>query len=79
VLDALKKWVADMPAYDPDFFRVDEPKEPKYSADDINSIVSFNQKMTYDLTTCWPAWWTAASTGIPPGLRPGSVLRAGQD
>ena len=48
VLDALKKWMADMPAYNPDFFRVDEPKEPKYPAEDINSIVAFNQKMVYD-------------------------------
>ncbi len=48
VLDALKKWMADMPAYNPDFFRVDEPKEPQYPAEDINSIVTFNQKAVYD-------------------------------
>lgn len=48
VLDALKKWMADMPAYNPDFFRVDQPKEPKYPVEDINSIISFNQKMVYD-------------------------------
>ena len=48
VLDALKKWMGDMPAYNPDFFRVDEPREPVYPAEDINSIVQFNQKMTYD-------------------------------
>ena len=48
VLDALKKWMADMPAYNPDFFRVDEPKAPLYPVEDINSIVNFNQKMVYD-------------------------------
>jgi glutaconyl-CoA decarboxylase len=48
VLDALKKWMGDMPAYNPDFFRVDAPKEPLLPAEDINSIVQFNQKMTYD-------------------------------
>ena len=48
VLDALKKWMAAMPAYDPEFFRVDEPREPLYPQDDINYLVHFNQKMVYD-------------------------------
>jgi glutaconyl-CoA decarboxylase len=48
VLDALKKYMDMMPAYDPAFFRVGEPKEPKYPADDINSIVAFNQKRSYN-------------------------------
>ena len=48
VLDALKKWMADMPAYNLDFFRVDEPKEPEYPLEDLNSLMAFNQKMTYD-------------------------------
>lgn len=48
VLDALKKWMGDMPAYNPDFFRVDEPKEPLYPVEDLNSIMAFNQKMVYD-------------------------------
>jgi glutaconyl-CoA decarboxylase len=37
-----------MPAYDPAFFRVDEPKQPAYPIEDTNSIVQFNQKMVYD-------------------------------
>jgi len=37
-----------MPAYDPAFFRVAEPKEPRFPADDINSIVAFNQKRSYN-------------------------------
>ena len=48
VLDALKKWMGGMPAYDPDFFRVDEPKEPAFPQDDASYIVHFNQKMVYD-------------------------------
>jgi len=47
VLDALKKYMAMVPAYDLDFFRVDVPKEPKYSGDDLNYIVPFNQKRSY--------------------------------
>lgn len=49
VLDALKKYVDMVPAYDPAFFRVDEPKEPKFSGDDIDSIVAFNQKRGYNM------------------------------
>ncbi len=37
-----------MPAYDPEFFRVAEPKEPKFSAEELNSIVAFNQKRGYN-------------------------------
>ncbi len=47
VLDAVKKYVDMVPAYDPAFFRVDEPKEPKFTGDDLNSIVAFNQKRSY--------------------------------
>jgi glutaconyl-CoA decarboxylase len=49
VLDALKKYVDMCPAYDPNFFRVAEPKEPKFQGEDINSIVAFNQKRSYNL------------------------------
>jgi glutaconyl-CoA decarboxylase len=49
VLDALKRYVDMCPAYDPDFFRVAGPQEPKFSGDDINSIVAFNQKRSYSL------------------------------
>ena len=49
VLDALKRLVKDMPAYNPDFFRVAEPKEPKLAPKEINQIVPFNQKMVYSV------------------------------
>ena len=48
VLDGLKKYMAMVPAYDPKFFRVAEPKDPRFSGEDINSMVPFNQKMTYN-------------------------------
>jgi glutaconyl-CoA decarboxylase len=48
VLDALKKYVAMTPSYDPEFFRVDKPKEPKFPAEDIDHIVPFNQKRSYN-------------------------------
>jgi len=47
VLDSLKKHMDMMPAYDPEFFRVAEPKEPRFSGEDLNSIVAFNQKRGY--------------------------------
>lgn len=48
VLDSLKKHMDMMPAYDPEFFRVAEPKEPKFRGEDLNSIVAFNQKRGYN-------------------------------
>jgi glutaconyl-CoA decarboxylase len=48
VLDALKGYMADMPAYNPRFFRVAPPAEPKYSPLEIASIVPVNPKAGYD-------------------------------
>ena len=39
-----------LPAYNNKFFRVAEPAEPKFPAEDLYNIVAFNQKMTYDVT-----------------------------
>ena len=47
VLDGLKKYMKAIPAYDPMFFRVAEPAEPKFSGDDLNRLVAFNQKAIY--------------------------------
>lgn len=49
LLDSLKSWVTKLPAYDAGFFRVAKPAEPKFPAEDLYSIVSFNQKMVYDV------------------------------
>ncbi len=47
VLGALKECMAGMPCHDPSHFRVAEPADPKYPADDLNYIVPINQKRTY--------------------------------
>jgi glutaconyl-CoA decarboxylase len=49
VIEAIKKYIDDLPAYNPDFFRVDDPREPLYDSDDLYSLVPFNQKRTYDI------------------------------
>jgi glutaconyl-CoA decarboxylase len=48
VLDGIKEYMKGVPAYAPKFFRVAEPAEPKFSADDIYSLLPFNQKEVYD-------------------------------
>lgn len=47
VLDALKEYMRGIPAFDPKFFRVADPAEPKLPAEDLNRLVPFNQKMVY--------------------------------
>jgi len=49
VLDALKRCMAQMPAYHADFFRVAAPAEPKYPLADLASIVPMNQKAVYSI------------------------------
>ena len=49
VLDALKDAVAQMPAYDPQFFRVAPPAEPTYPLADLESIVPMNPKAVYSV------------------------------
>jgi len=47
VLDGLKDYMKDMPAYNPKFFRVAAPKAPKFPAEDLYSLLPFNQKQVY--------------------------------
>ncbi len=49
VLGGIRRFMAMLPAYDPEFFRVDDPKEPLFDANDLYSIVPFNQKRSYDM------------------------------
>ena len=49
VLGAIRKYMDMLPAYDPEFFRVDDPKEPLFDPNDLYSIVPFNQKRSYDM------------------------------
>jgi len=47
VLDGLKELMKAMPAYDPKFFQVAAPKEPRFDPSEIDYLVPFNQKMAY--------------------------------
>ena len=48
VLDGVKDYIKDMPAYHPRFFRVAQPKPPRFPAEDLYRLVPFNQKQMYD-------------------------------
>ncbi len=47
VLAGIRKYVGFLPAYDPQFFRVDDPMEPLFSSEDLYSIVPLNKKRQY--------------------------------
>ncbi len=48
VLDGIKDYMRDMPAYNPKFFRVAAPAQPLFDAEDLYRLVPFNQKQMYD-------------------------------
>jgi glutaconyl-CoA decarboxylase len=48
VLDGLKDYMKDMPSYNPKFFQVAEPKEPRFPVEDIARLIPINQKQIYD-------------------------------
>jgi glutaconyl-CoA decarboxylase len=48
VLDGIKDYMKDMPAYNPKFFRVAEPKEPRFPQEDLYHLVPVNQKAMYN-------------------------------
>jgi glutaconyl-CoA decarboxylase subunit alpha len=47
VLDGLKEYMRDIPAYPAKFFRVAVPQEPKFKADDLYRLIPFRQKQIY--------------------------------
>lgn len=49
VLDGLKVYMDKLPAYDPEVFRVEEPKAPAYPEDDIMRLLPLEPKRTYDM------------------------------
>lgn len=49
VLDAIRECISLLPSYNPWYFRVAEPKEPKYSSDELKYIVPMNQKRIYEI------------------------------
>jgi len=48
VLDGLREFMKEIPAYDPKFFRVSTPAEPKFPTNDIYKLLPFDQKSVYD-------------------------------
>ncbi len=49
VLETLKDYVGGLPAYEPRFFRVAAPTAPRFSPDEIDNIIPYNQKRTYQI------------------------------
>lgn len=47
VVETVRKYVACLPAYDRDFFRVDRPQAPALDAGDLYSLLPVNQKRSY--------------------------------
>lgn len=49
VLEGIKKYIDSLPAYDLNFFRVDDPCLPKLSQEELYSVIPMNQKRPYDI------------------------------
>lgn len=49
VLEGIRKYVSYLPAYHPDFFRVDEPQLPAFAANDLYSLLPINPKRSYEM------------------------------
>ena len=49
VIDGIKKYISYLPAYNLEFFRVDEKKAPLFPAEDLYSIIPLNGKQPYDV------------------------------
>ncbi|MFP4573708.1 MAG: acyl-CoA carboxylase subunit beta [Desulfobacterales bacterium] len=47
VLYSMREYMKKLPAYDPDVFRVDEPKAPAFSPEDLYYLLPLNPKRTY--------------------------------
>jgi glutaconyl-CoA decarboxylase len=48
VLDGIRQYMAEMPAYGSRFFQVAEPRPPLFSPEDLDRVLPFNQKRTYN-------------------------------
>jgi len=49
VLEGIKKYIDALPAYDLSFFRVADPCLPKFSQEELYSVIPMNQKRQYDI------------------------------
>ncbi|MBW1867039.1 MAG: glutaconyl-CoA decarboxylase subunit alpha, partial [Deltaproteobacteria bacterium] len=48
VLDGLKDYMKKIPAYDPEFYQVAKPAEPKFPAEDLYRLLPLEPKQVYD-------------------------------
>ena len=48
VLDGLKDYMTKIPAYDPEFFQVAQPAEPKFPTEDLYRLLPLEPKQVYD-------------------------------
>ena len=49
VLEGIKKFMAYLPAYNPEFFRVDDPTLPALDPNDLYSLIPMDMKQIYDI------------------------------
>lgn len=49
VIEAVKKYMRFLPAYDPEFFRVDRPRAPVLDSEELYTLLPANQKKPYDI------------------------------
>ncbi len=49
VLDSIKKYMDYLPAYNPEFFRVDTPKAPILSGEELYNVVPRNTRKPYEM------------------------------
>lgn len=49
VIEGIKKYVDELPAYNLNFFRVDDPRPPKFNQEELYSVIPMNQKRPYDI------------------------------
>ncbi len=48
VLDGIKDYMREMPSYNPKFYRVAEPAEPKFPLDNLYNLIPINQREVYN-------------------------------
>jgi len=49
MLEAIRKYVGYLPAYDPEFFRVAPPEAPAFPAEDLYTLFPANVRRTYEM------------------------------
>lgn len=49
VIDALRKYMSYLPAYNPEFFRVAPPSAPLFATEELYSVLPLNAKRTYNV------------------------------